>query len=97
MLHQFNMTSVVGKDDEGHQLRSEITTFIAETGLGPSPQLGIPKKITGTLVASLTPEQLLEFHSKQDVQVGFEGRGYEFSKLEKDGAFELSLIQPHEA
>jgi len=93
MLHQFNMTSVVGEDREGHQLRSGITTFIAETDLEPSPQLGIPEKITGKLAPSLTPEQLVQFNFKQDVEVGFEGRGYKFSKLEKDGTFELSIIQ----
>jgi hypothetical protein len=64
--------------------------------LGPSPQLDTPLTITGKLVhvtpVGLTPEQLFQFQFKHDVEVGFEGRGYRFSKLGQDGTFELSII-----
>ena len=96
MQHRFNITTCEGKDPQGHQLRSPITAFLAETDLGPSPQLDIPLTITGKLVhvtpVGLTPEQLFQFQFKQDVEVGFEGRGYRFSKLGQDGTFELSII-----
>ena len=93
MLHQFNMHSFVRTDQQGHQLRSGITTLVAETDLGPSPQLGFPQTITGKVVQSLTPEQLFQFKLKPDVQILFEGKAYKFSKLERDGTFELSIIQ----
>jgi hypothetical protein len=92
MVHQFHLTSAIGKDREGHKLRSGVTTFTAETNLGPSPQLGVPEKITGKLLSKLTPEQIIQL-SALDAEVGFEGRGYKFSKAEKDGSFELSIIQ----
>lgn len=94
MLHKFTMTSAVREERVGRQLRSGITTFIAETGSEPSAQLGIPERITGRLESSLTPAQLFQFGFKPDVEVGFEGRAYRFSRLEKDGTFELSIIAP---
>src|ERR1039457_4429655 len=60
MQHRFNITTCEGKDPQGHQLRSPITAFLAETDLGPSPQLDIPLTITGKLV-HVTQEQLLKF------------------------------------
>ena len=78
------MTSATGEDLQGHQLRNVITVFVAETDLESSPQLAIPERIVGKLVPRLTPKQLFEFNFKQSVEVGFEGRAYRFSKLEKD-------------
>jgi hypothetical protein len=92
MVHQFHLTSVLGEDREGHKLRSGVTTFAAETNLGPSPQLGVPEKITGKVVSKLTPDQIIQL-SALEAEVGFEGHGYTFSKVEKDGSFELSIIQ----
>src|ERR1035441_2975891 len=50
------------------QLRSPITAFLAETDLGPSPQLDIPLTITGKPVhvtpVGLTPEQLFQLDRK---------------------------------
>src|ERR1017187_2607406 len=96
MQHRFTITTCEGKDPPGHYLRSPITAFLAETDLGPSPQLALPLTITGKLVpfppGGLPPEQLFQFQFKQDVEVGFEGRGYRFSKLGQDGTFELSII-----
>ena len=95
MEHQFDMTYGVGKDAQGHLLRSGITSFLAETNLGPSPQLDFPQTINGKLVAlpenpaQLTPERLFQFGLKRDVEVLYEGKRYSFSKLEKDGSFEL--------
>jgi len=86
------MTAVVSKDREGHALRSGITTFTAEADLEASPQLGIPEKISGKLVRNLTLEQFVQFTFRQGVEVDFESRGYRFSKVEKDGTFELSII-----
>jgi hypothetical protein len=91
MVQQFNLTSLIGEDREGHKLRSRVTTFSAETDLGLSPQLGVPEKIAGKLVSNLTPQQILEL-TALDAIVGFEGRGYKFSKVEKEGTFELSII-----
>jgi hypothetical protein len=92
MIREFTISSGVGNDGEGHQLRSPITVFHAETERNPSPQLNVQETIRGTLTAGLTSEELFHFKFKSDVQVGFEGRGYTFSRLEKDGAFELSTI-----
>jgi len=97
MEHPFSITTGAGTDRQGHHLRSRITVFLAETNLDPSPQLDIPETITGTLAISpspkqLKPEQLFQFKFKPDVKVGFEGREYRFSNLEKDGTFALSLI-----
>jgi hypothetical protein len=84
------MTYVLGNNPEGKALRSPSIVFTAETNLEASPQLGVPENMTGKLVSNLTLEQFLQFTSEQDVEVGFEGRGYEFSKVEKDGTFELT-------
>lgn len=99
MEHLFSMTTAVRGTSfpEGHQLRSGITPFLAETELGPSPQLGLPETIAGRLVPptnpmQLTAEQFFQFNFRPGVEVSFEGRTYTFSKLEKDGTFELSLI-----
>jgi hypothetical protein len=100
MEHKFDMTYGVRRDAQGHLLRSGITSFLAETNLGPSPQLDFPQTITGKLAAmpqnasQLTPDQLFQFGMKPDVEVLFEGKRYSFSKLEKDGTFELSMVQP---
>lgn len=98
MEHLFHVTTGKGTDKQGHHLRSRITVFLAETDLGPTPQLDTPETITGKLATSpspkqLTKERLFQFNCEPDVQVGFEGRGYRFNKLEKDGTFELSLIR----
>ena len=61
----------------------------AETTLGPSPQLGVPEFFHGKLLG-LTPEQVLEIKFGENVTVAFEGRSYKFSKLERDGMFELT-------
>ena len=95
MNHRFNLTTVVGKDRQGRELRSPITTFIAETELGPTPQLDFPKKIAGKLVPSISLEQLLALSSQSGVEIGFEGKSYKFSQdPDKDGNFELELIEP---
>ena len=61
----------------------------AETTLGPSPQLGIPEFFQGKL-RGVSAEQILEIKFGKDVVVSFEGRSYQFSKLDKDGAFDLT-------
>jgi hypothetical protein len=88
MEHPLSITTGLGTDHQGHQLRSRITTVMAETNLGPSPQLGFPESIEGKLVG-LTPQLLNQLKFGQDVEVGFEGKRYKFSRLEKDGSFEL--------
>jgi len=49
MQHLFSITTPLRLDRQGHQLRSAITVFLAEVDLGPSPQLTVPKTITGKL------------------------------------------------
>jgi hypothetical protein len=58
MEHTFSMTTAVGTSPQGHQLRSDFTPFLAETELGPSPQLSAPKTIRGRLMPPMTPVQL---------------------------------------
>jgi hypothetical protein len=77
-----------------HQLRitidgAPVKLVSAETSLGPSPQLGMPEFFHGKLLR-LSPEQVLEIKFAKDVMVGFEGWSFKFSKLEKDGTFELT-------
>ena len=97
MEHIFTVTAAMGTSPEGHQLRSDLTAFLAETDLAPSPQLSAPKAIRGRLVPpmtpiQLTPEQFRQFKFKPDVIVSFEGWGYTFGQIEIDGTFELSII-----
>jgi hypothetical protein len=100
MDHKFDMTYGVRRDAQGHLLRSSITSFLAGTDLGPGPQLDFPQTINGRLTplpenpSQLTPDQLFQFRMKPEVEVLFEGKRYSFRKLEKDGTFELSLVQP---
>lgn len=88
MEHALHVTRGIGKDSKGHILRSRISVIRAETDLGPSPQLGIPESIRGKVVG-LTTEELVDLQFGSDVEVGFEGRRYRFTRLDKDGTFEL--------
>jgi len=102
MQHLFSVTTPLRLDRQGHQRRSAITVFLAEVDLGPSPQLAVPKTITGKLAPAssqrgLTLAQFYQFKFKRGVEVGFEGRDYRFSKMEKDGTFELSIIHQLQA
>ncbi len=65
-----------------------MTTVMAEINLGPSPQLGLLESFAGKLVG-LTRRLFDQLKFGQDVVVGFEGKRYKFSRLEKDGSFEL--------
>jgi hypothetical protein len=94
MIHRFSITTTTGEDEKGHQLRSHITVFQAETELGPTPQLDFPNTIKGKLTEGHTPEQLFQFGFKPGVEIGFEGKGYGFTSLDKDGTFELSIVRP---
>ena len=88
MEHPLSITWVVGKDAQGHELRSLVSTVTAETGLGPSPQLTFPDTIPGKLVD--VPLALLnQLKFEPGVEVTFSGRRYKFSQLENDGTFEL--------
>lgn len=55
--------------------------------LGPSPQLEWPDSITCEL--NLSEKELLELKHGTGISVGFEGKVYEFSRLARDGSFEI--------
>ena len=88
MEHPLSITSVIGTDDQGHQLRSRVNIVTAETNLGPSPQLGFPESFYGQLVGIAT-ESLEALKFGKGVEVAFEGKVYRFVRLEDDGTFEL--------
>lgn len=62
----------------------------AETGLEPSP-LETPSLIRGKLVG-LTVEEILEIKHGTEVKVGFDSGQYQFTRLEREGQFELRRI-----
>lgn len=84
MEHQLIISTGNGFDREGHQLVRQHNV-IAETNLEADP-LGFPDSFAGKL-AGVTEEQLIQF--RDAVEVGFLGKRYKFSRLEKDGKFEL--------
>lgn len=88
MQHYLRYHYRLGTDIQGRDLRSQMITVRAETELGPSPQLGFPESFSGNL-PDATPQLVNDLRFDQDVQVGFEGKRYRFSRLEKDGTFEL--------
>ncbi len=86
-MHEFSFTI----HPNGHH-PSSVSVFRADADLGSSPQEVFPTRIAGRLKDS-SPLQLLA-GSEPEIKVFFEGKGYRFSKLDEDGCFELSLIQP---
>lgn len=91
MQHVLSYTTLVGRGLDHEALRSPVVRIIAETNLGPSPQLDYPTTFSGKLV-KVSLQQIQQIRSGKDLEIGFEGKRYSFSRLEDDGAFELSLI-----
>ena len=91
MQHVLWYTTVVGRGPKDEALRSHAVRMIAETNLGPSPQLDDPRSFSGKLI-NVPLQQIQEIRSGKDLEVGFEGKRYRFGRLEDDGGFELSLI-----
>jgi hypothetical protein len=91
MQHVLWYTTVVGREPNDETLRSPAVRIIADTNLGPSPQLDFPTSFSGKLV-KVPLQQIQQIRSGKELEVGFEGKRYRFSRLEDDGEFELSLI-----
>ena len=86
MGHQLNIMVSNGQDLAGHQLLRQIK-LTAETGLEERP-IGFPDSFGGKLIGA-TPELLHEIASNDFTEVGFQGKRYKFTKLERDGSFEV--------
>lgn len=95
MEHELHITTALGmkRDHAGNvrQRRSRVMTVKAETSLGPAVDEGYPDCLTGKLIG-MTPEQFREIAFGKDVEVGFGGKRYRFSRLEQDGTFELRKL-----
>jgi hypothetical protein len=91
MQHVLWYTTVIGRGPNNEVLRSPAVRIIADTNLGPSPQLDYSRLFSGKLV-NVPLQQIREIRSDKDLEVGFEGKRYRFGRLEDDGEFELNLI-----
>jgi hypothetical protein len=91
MQHVLWYTTVVGRGPNSETLRSPAVRIIADTNLGPSPQLAWPSSFSGKLI-NVPIQKIREIRSDENLEVGFEGKRYRFSRLDDDGGFELSLI-----
>jgi len=91
MQHVLWYTTEVGRGPNNEALRSTAVRVIADTNLGPSPQLAWPSSFSGKLI-NVPIQKIGEIRSGKDSEVGFEGKRYRFSRLDDDGGFELSLI-----
>ena len=88
MEHPLSITWVVDVSTDKRELRSLVSTVMAEIDLGPSPQLAFPDSLDGKLVG-ITPKFLSRLKFGQGVDVVFSGKAYKFSRLENEGTFEL--------
>lgn len=91
MQHQFSITTALGKDRDGHQLRSQSMIYQAETELGATPQVSTPERITGRLLG-LSQTEVLKLATSKEAEAGFEGYSYRFIRLDPDGSFTLTRI-----
>jgi hypothetical protein len=89
MEYLLSITSLIDSDAQHYQRRSAITAIVAEADLRQYSEHGFPESFSGELVG-VTPEQLLYLRFGSGIEVGFRGKRYKFSLLEKDGSFELS-------
>jgi hypothetical protein len=92
MVHLFHLRALIGLGHR-HGIGTGIITFNVATKLDPSPQLGVPERITGKLVSNLNPELLRKLRSPYS-EVAFEGRGYRVTKIEAGGSVEFSIVVP---
>jgi hypothetical protein len=88
MEHQLSITWVVGERADKRELRSLVTTVVAEIDKGPSPQRAFPDSLDGKLVG-ITRGLRSQLKFGRGVDVVFSGKAYKFSRLENDGTFEL--------
>ena len=85
MKHDLSITWLT---DEQSQLRSDVITVAAETSLGTLPLLEFPDSVEGSLI-DVPVEQIIALKFNPGVLVSVAGRRYRFTRLEKDGSFEL--------
>jgi len=88
MEHSLLINWMVGVNSQGDAFRSLFHTGAAEIDLPPCPQLSPRASIDGKLL-SISPQLFGALKFNQDVQVMFDARVYNFSRLEKDGNFQL--------
>ena len=69
-------------------LRSAFYTVRVEIDLPPCPQKSPMASIDGRILA-LSPHLFGALKFNKDVEVMFDARAYQFSRLEKDGDFQL--------
>src|SRR2546426_196066 len=86
MEQQLIITTAVGKDRHGHQLRSSTINVLAETTVSSDDDF--PESFTGKLL-KVGSIQLNRIRFGPDVEVNFLGKRYKFIRLEQDGNFEL--------
>ena len=93
MEHYLSLTTGLGRDENGHLLRSPVKVVRAETNLGPAPHTPIPEAFEGRLLG-LELEDITRIKFGPDVEVAFAGAPYVFASLEKVGSFTLQRLYP---
>jgi hypothetical protein len=88
MEHELSYHYRQGRHPQGGDIRSPIISIRAETSDEFELQHGSSSSFSGKLIG-MTPQQIVELKFREDLQVIFKGKGYKFSSLDKDGAFEL--------
>jgi hypothetical protein len=95
MNYLVSINWVVGKDAQGHQLRSVMHKATVEAELGQKcSEFGYPVSFTGKFV-DISDELLDRFINGVGVEVslyrgeGYMGGEYVFERIEKDGTFIL--------
>jgi hypothetical protein len=83
-----NDLSISWLTDEQSQVRSDLITVAAGTSLDELPLLEFPYSVEGSLIG-LPVEQIMALKFNPGVLVSVAGRRYTFTRLEKDGSFEL--------
>ncbi len=76
------------RDRDGNPFFSRVKPVTADTNLTPDEARGFPDVFKGTL-RDLTPTLFNEIKTDGGVQISFGGKSYTFSRLEKNGTFEL--------
>ena len=88
MEYHLLITSLIETTKEGRELRSNITSVLAEAELGQQIYTGQPDLFFGRLLDA-SVEQILCFRFALGVEVIFRGSGYTFEGLAESGALKL--------
>ncbi|RXH53926.1 hypothetical protein [Granulicella sibirica] len=88
MEYHLLITSVIETTKEGRELRSNITSVLAEAELGQQLYTGQADLFFGQLLDA-SAEQILYFKFAPGVEVVFRGLRYQFEELAESGAFKL--------